>query len=107
MAPWMTDSRRVASLTRATARGTPRTIAMRTALLVLGPLLALAAVEPAGDWPQFRGPGRDGISAERGWSHAWPDGGPARRWRAEVGAGYSSLAISGGALYTLGNSADE
>jgi outer membrane protein assembly factor BamB len=57
----------------------------------------------AADWPQFRGPNHDGISAEQGWLEKWPEDGPKVLWKANVGAGYSGVAISGGRLFTLGH----
>lgn len=55
------------------------------------------------DWPQWRGVNRDGKSAEQGLLKAWPQGGPRLAWRASgLGEGYSSFAVSGGKLYTLG-----
>jgi outer membrane protein assembly factor BamB len=69
-------------------------------------ILALSAVvsnRELDDWPQWRGPKRDGISAERGLLKTWPAGGPAQVWRtAGAGAGYSSFSVAGGTLYTLG-----
>lgn len=54
-------------------------------------------------WPQFRGPDRDGVSAEKGLLQQWPDGGPKKVWEAVgVGAGYSSVAVLGDRLYTMG-----
>jgi len=55
------------------------------------------------DWPQWRGPNRDGISTETGWLANWPPGGPKVLWKASVGTGYSSVSVSHGMLYTLGN----
>jgi outer membrane protein assembly factor BamB len=55
------------------------------------------------DWPQWRGPNRDGRSAEKGLLKAWPAGGPPLAWRATgAGEGYSSFAVANGRLYTLG-----
>jgi outer membrane protein assembly factor BamB len=55
------------------------------------------------DWPQWRGPNRDGRSAETGLLKQWPAGGPPLSWRASgAGEGYSSFAVAGGRLYTLG-----
>ena len=34
----------------------------------------------AKDWPQFCEPNRDGVSAEKGLLHKWPDGGPPKVW---------------------------
>lgn len=57
----------------------------------------------ADDWPQWRGPNRDGISSETGLLKTWPQGGPPLAWRAQgAGEGYSSFAVSGGTMYTIG-----
>lgn len=68
--------------------------------------LALAA-EPtgkAGDWPQWRGPNRDGVSLEKGLSDDWEKNPPKLLWKAEgMGAGYASVSIVGDRLYTSGN----
>jgi outer membrane protein assembly factor BamB len=60
----------------------------------------------AADWPQWRGPQRNGISAETGWQ-VWPAGGPKRLWARQVGEGFSSVAVKGGRLYTMGNTGDQ
>jgi outer membrane protein assembly factor BamB len=65
-------------------------------------MAAAAAPLQAADWPQWRGPRRDGISSETGW-RAWTAGGPRRVWTAQVGEGFSSVAVKGGRLYTVGN----
>lgn len=55
------------------------------------------------DWPQWRGPNRDGKSQEQGLLQTWPAGGPPLLWKASgAGEGYSSFATSNGRLYTLG-----
>ncbi len=61
----------------------------------------------AADWPQWRGPNLDGISTEANWSHDWPASGPEVAWRAEVGIGYSSFAVVGERVYTLGHTNGE
>ena len=59
---------------------------------------------PAADWPQWRGPHRDGVSAETGLLKEWPPGGPKLRWQIkESGSGYSTPAVVGDRLYVLGN----
>jgi outer membrane protein assembly factor BamB len=71
----------------------------------LAALLAGASVtiQALDDWPQWRGPRRDGVSAERGLLKAWPESGPPLAWKATgAGQGYSSFAVAGGRLYTLG-----
>ena len=60
-----------------------------------------AAATP--DWPQWRGPQRNGISNERGLLKQWPTDGPSLAWKSKgAGAGYSSLAIANGRIYTMG-----
>ncbi|MGI9067801.1 MAG: PQQ-binding-like beta-propeller repeat protein [Pyrinomonadaceae bacterium] len=57
----------------------------------------------AGDWPQWRGPNRDGISKETGLLKQWPADGPPLVWKATgAGRGYSTMAIANGRLYTMG-----
>ncbi len=52
------------------------------------------------DWPQWRGPNRDGVSQETGLMDQWPETGPPLVWKADqIGTGYSSPAIVGGRVY--------
>jgi outer membrane protein assembly factor BamB len=60
----------------------------------------------AGDWPRWRGPNLNGISDETGWLDQWPKDGPPVAWKNAVGTGYSSVAVSQGRLYTMGNKDD-
>ena len=55
----------------------------------------------AEDWPQWRGPNRDGTTVETAWSHLWR-GEPKRVWKAAVGVGFSSIAVANGLVYTQG-----
>jgi outer membrane protein assembly factor BamB len=57
----------------------------------------------AEDWFRWRGPDLNGISRETGWLAKWPDEGPNRLWKASVGTGFSSVSVSSGHLYTMGN----
>jgi outer membrane protein assembly factor BamB len=80
---------------------------MRTSMVTVALLVVLAAAEAwmqvDSGWYQWRGPNRDGRSAETGLLKAWPSAGPPRLWRATgAGTGYSSFSASGGRLYTLG-----
>lgn len=75
-----------------------KTLAWRRIAYMLAVGVSLAE---GADWPQWRGPGRDGVSTEKGW---FKEGAAARVvWEASVGAGYSAVAIRGGRLYTAGN----
>lgn len=74
------------------------------AMVAMGSAPAAVAQTPAGDWPQWRGPNRDGISAETGWSARWPEGGPKVLWTSEkLGSGYSTVSVVDGRVYTMGN----
>ncbi len=58
----------------------------------------------AADWPQWRGPNRDGICSETGLLKSWPQEGPKLLWELTgLGVGYSSLSIVDGRLYTMGD----
>ena len=62
----------------------------------------------AADFPQFRGPLRDGHSAETGLLEEWPKDGPKLLWQVNhVGAGYSTPSIVGDRIYLLGNEGSE
>jgi len=49
---------------------------------VLG-VLFLSALCLSADWPQFRGPNRDGKSSETGLLQSWPASGPALLWEVD------------------------
>lgn len=71
-------------------------------------LILVCATASAMDWPQWRGPKRDGISQETGFRKEWPKQGPALVWKAsEIGRGYSTPAVSGDRLYLMGSEGTE
>jgi outer membrane protein assembly factor BamB len=82
-------------------------MSLRNMLLSLASLPALliatvsASAQQAAEWPQFLGPNRNGISAEKGLLDKFPAGGPKEVWRVPGGVGMSGLAIAGGKLVTL------
>ncbi|MGV3485248.1 MAG: PQQ-binding-like beta-propeller repeat protein [Planctomycetaceae bacterium] len=56
------------------------------------------------DWPQWRGPNRDGHAATQSLLQEWPAGGPKMKWEfRETGIGYSAFSIVGDRLYTMGS----
>jgi outer membrane protein assembly factor BamB len=75
--------------------------------LVLGMgvgLCFLPTVTEAADWPQWRGPQRNGISAETGLLAEWPKEGPRLVWQVkDIGSGYSTPSVVGDRLYLLSN----
>jgi outer membrane protein assembly factor BamB len=73
---------------------------------MLAGLLTLLTLSGA-DWPQFRGPRRDGVSTETGLLKTWPQDGPRLLWTyTGAGVGYAGPAIVGDRLYMSGGRAD-
>ncbi len=73
-------------------------------LLSALPLALLVAVPSTGravldDWPQWGGPQRTGVSGETKWSSK---GKAQPLWKAQLGIGYSSVAVAGKRIFTLG-----
>jgi outer membrane protein assembly factor BamB len=68
------------------------------ALAIAVSLLAAAAVR-ADDWPQWRGPNRDGVCRETGLLKSFPAGGLTVRWRVPAGWGFSSPVVAHGCVY--------
>ncbi|HUF61556.1 MAG TPA: PQQ-binding-like beta-propeller repeat protein [Verrucomicrobiales bacterium] len=68
----------------------------------------LGLAEPAGaaDWPHFRGPLYDGVSAEKDWNVNWGDAGPKTAWKTSVGKGAASFVVQGNQVITTGNRND-
>jgi outer membrane protein assembly factor BamB len=63
-------------------------------------LIGAGAAGGGGDgWPQWRGPGRDGVWDEAGVMETFPPGGPTVAWRVPVGRGYSSPVVARGRVY--------
>jgi outer membrane protein assembly factor BamB len=56
------------------------------------------------DWPQWRGPQRNGISQESGLLKQWPAEGPKLLWQVnDIGDGYSTPAVVGTRIYLMSN----
>lgn len=79
---------------------------MRACVLAIVSVVAGVGGVVAADWPQWRGPNRDGIAAEKGVAKPWPKDGPKLLWSvdklATIGTGYGSPAVIGDRLYILG-----
>ncbi|MEX0703249.1 MAG: PQQ-binding-like beta-propeller repeat protein [Planctomycetales bacterium] len=74
--------------------------AIRSAIFAgLAAALLATASGRGDDWPQWRGPERDGAWNEAGVSEAFPAGGPPVRWRVPVGPGWSSPIVAAGRVY--------
>jgi len=58
----------------------------------------------AADWPQWRGPRRDGVSRETGLLQEWPKDGPRLLWQLrDIGDGYATPAVAGARVYFMAN----
>lgn len=89
-----------------TASRIPRLLVLSLAWTLIRTVASVPALAAA-DWPQWRGPERNGRSPETGLLAAWPAGGPPLAWRASgMGAGYASLAVVGERIYTSGDHGD-
>ena len=70
-----------------------------------GPIFALvlwwAAAARGEDWPQFRGPRRDGHWDETGILESFPRAGLKIRWRRPVGGGFSSPVVAQGRVFVF------
>jgi outer membrane protein assembly factor BamB len=73
-----------------------------------GVLMVVACSSMAADWPQWRGPNRDGKSADTGLLKQWPQDGPQLAWRVDkLGGGYSAPAIAAGRIFGMSNRGDK
>lgn len=70
-------------------------------------VLCLGGLGPSAlgeDWPQWRGPQRNGISQEKGLLSEWPEQGPKLHWQVtDLGGGYSTPAVVGERLFLQTN----
>src|SRR6187402_1851268 len=71
----------------------------RMALVAALAVSLLATVVRGEDWPQWRGPNRDGVWRETGILESIPASGLEVRWRAKVGAGYSGPVVAQGQVF--------
>jgi len=72
----------------------PKSTAVAT--LVGALLLPMAQAD---DWPQWRGPNRDGVWRETGILETIPLSGLSVRWRVKVGNGYSGPVVAQGRVF--------
>src|ERR1700722_2557076 len=68
-------------------------------LLLLMVLMPLAAAT-YDDWPQWRGPHRDGVVSGASAPSSWPER-LNLRWKVTVGQGHSSPILAGGRLFVF------
>jgi outer membrane protein assembly factor BamB len=58
------------------------------------------------DWPQWRGPNRDGVIASFTAPNPWPDK-LTRKWKVEVGLGYATPVVIGNRVYMFSRQGEE
>jgi len=79
-----------------------------TLMFALGTALPIpqskAPATSAGDWPQWQGPDRNGLSPETGLLQKWPASGPPLAWSVSgAGGGYGSVSIKGDRIFVQGS----
>ncbi|MBN1803811.1 MAG: PQQ-binding-like beta-propeller repeat protein [Sedimentisphaerales bacterium] len=67
-------------------------------------VIAGSTVTFGADWPIYRGPDHNGITSETDWKGDFPASGPRQLWKKSIGMGFSSMTISNGRVYAMGNS---
>jgi outer membrane protein assembly factor BamB len=84
-----------------------RSLVVAAILAGIGFVAAAEGAHQSAAWSQWRGPKRDGKSAETGLLKQWPNGGPPLAWTARgIGSGYAGVAVVGGRIYTAGEEGD-
>lgn len=74
-------------------------------ILAQQPLVHASITRP--DWPQWRGPNRDGTATDTDLRAQWGHEGPKLLWERPAGAGHASVAIANGRLFTMLRENDE
>src|SRR5436190_14390350 len=103
------SARLLATRTQSDTHGAmPATLPARLATSVLRTLRAAVPVLLVGvpaalgtDWPQFRGPHRDGVWDEVGILESFPREGLKIRWRHPVGGGFASPVVVQGRVFVF------
>jgi outer membrane protein assembly factor BamB len=72
---------------------------LRSAAVAASCVVVLGTWAIAADWPQYRGPKRDGSTIEKDIASRWPKGEPKVLWKIPVGNAFGSFAVAGGKAY--------
>ena len=64
-------------------------------------LIGVAGCASSASWNQWGGPERNFMIEAKGLADTWPDEGPEKIWRRELGDGYSTIAVDSEVLYTM------
>ena len=71
-----------------------------TLLLLLACAVSVSAEDAPADWPQWRGPSRDGMVASSTWPDRLQGDVLQQRWRVELGPSYSGPIVGHGKVFT-------
>lgn len=79
-----------------------------TALLMIGLMLLMSSSAAMGiaDWPQWRGPKRDGVVSDASVPQVWPKT-LTQQWKVTVGVGHSSPVVANGRIYVFARQGEE
>ena len=69
-------------------------------IVALGGLTGVVSAQNALDWPQWRGPNRDGSLASFAEPKSWPEN-LTRQWKIEIGTGYATPIVVGNRVYAF------
>ena len=72
---------------------------MKQRFLVVFAFLFVPSAVVADDWPQWRGPNRDGVWSESGILSDFGDTQVKIKWRAPISSGYSGPTVADGLVY--------
>ncbi len=74
-----------------------------SAIVVVGATTGGKPVKTNADWPQWRGPDRDGKSSDTGLMASWEKEPPELAWTAkDIGVGFSGVSVQGARIFTMG-----
>jgi outer membrane protein assembly factor BamB len=78
------------------------------AALIVAAACAWGAAAAADDWPQWQGPDRNAMSAERGLLQEWTPDGPPLAWKVDgLGGGDSAPSIADGRIFGMAHRDDD
>ena len=76
---------------------------LRFVILLVLNVSVIALADDNSVWPFYHGPQRNNLSTDTGLMQTWPQDGPELLWTASgIGHGFSSVAITGGRIFTAG-----
>jgi outer membrane protein assembly factor BamB len=79
--------------------------ALIAVLLLSVAVISLQAQRPSNDWPQWRGPNRDGAAPAPTDAKAWPEQ-LTQKWKVDVGLGYATPLVIGNRIYQWARQGD-